>query len=167
MSLAGIEVYKIRLRDTSRDWPSNCQHLPPSYILSPVLVSQRLAKQLCTVEGCDFFIAITHMRLAEDLAVSNATVLGDERVDLLLGGHDHEVVCRLSSDVDDNPEIILQNRLNEDIVLDGQVAKMQGDVRIVKSGTDWKSYSIVDLMVERLEDGKAHLLTVKCRLHLY
>lgn len=132
-----------------------------------MLVSQRLAKHLRTVEDCDFVIAITHMRLIEDLEVSNATVLGDERVDLLLGGHDHEVVCRFSSDVDDNPEIILQSRLNEDIVVDGQVAEMQGDVRIVKSGTDWKSYSIVDLMVERLEDGKAHLLTVKCMLHLH
>ena len=130
-------------------------------------MSQRLAKHLRTVEDCDFVIAITHMRLIEDLAVSNATVLGDERVDLLLGGHDHEVVCRFSNDVDDNPEVILQSRLNEDIVVDGQVAEIQGDVRIVKSGTDWKCYSIVDLMVERLEDGKAHLLTVKCMLHLY
>lgn len=143
------------------DWPSNCQHLPPSYVLSPVLVSQRLARYLRTVEQCDFVIAITHMRLIEDLAVSNATVLGEERVDLLLGGHDHEVVCRFVGDVDDNPETILQSRLNQDIIEDGQVAEMRGDVRIVKSGTDWKSYSVVNLIVEKLENGKARLLTVK------
>lgn len=104
------------------------------------------------------------MRLIEDLAVSNATVLGEERVDLLLGGHDHEVVCRFVGDVDDNPETILQSRLNQDIIEDGQVAEMRGDVRIVKSGTDWKSYSVVNLIVEKLENGKARLLTVKCRL---
>lgn len=63
------------------------------------------------------------MRLTEDLAVSNATVRGEERVDILLGGHDHEVVCRFLGDVDDNPETILQNRINEDIVLDGQVSE--------------------------------------------
>lgn len=151
----------------SRDWPSNCQHLPSSYILSPVLVSQRLAKHLRTVENCDLVISVTHMRLIEDLAVSNATALGEERVDLLLGGHDHEVVCRFFGDVDENPETTLQGLLNKDIVKDGQVAGTEGDVRIVKSGTDWKSYSIVDLIVERLEDGKARLLTVKSRLHLY
>lgn len=129
-----------------------------------MLVSQRLARYLRTVEQCDFVIAITHMRLIEDLAVSNATVLGEERVDLLLGGHDHEVVCRFVGDVDDNPETILQSRLNQDIIEDGQVAEMRGDVRIVKSGTDWKSYSVVNLIVEKLENGKARLLTVKCRL---
>lgn len=107
------------------------------------------------------------MRLIEDLAVSNATVLGEERVDLLLGGHDHEVVCRFGGDVDDNPETILQGWLNKDVVVDGKVAKMRGNVRIVKSGTDWKSYSIVDLIVERLENSKAHLLTVRCMLHLF
>lgn len=129
-------------------------------------MSQRLAKHLRNVEKCDLVIAITHMRLIEDLAVSNATVFGEERVDLLLGGHDHEVVCRFAGDVDDNPEIILQSRLNKDIVVDGQVAEMRGDVRIVKSGTDWRSYSIVNLIIERLEDGKAHLQTVQCRFGL-
>lgn len=145
------------------DWPSNCQHLPPSRILSPVAVSRRLAKYLRTVEKCDFVIGITHMRLVEDLAVSRATLCGDERVDLILGGHDHQVVCRLAGDFNENPDVILQGRQNEDIVSQGQVMNINGTVRIVKSGTDWKGYSIVNLLVTRDQNGKAYLETVKCR----
>jgi 2',3'-cyclic-nucleotide 2'-phosphodiesterase (5'-nucleotidase family) len=103
------------------------------------------------------------MRLAEDLAVSNATYHGEERLDLILGGHDHEVVCRFAGDSDQNPEVILQGQVNDNIVTKGQVASVEGDVRIVKSGTDWRGYSVVRLVVGRHEDGKAYVQIVKCK----
>lgn len=152
----------IYLTKELRDWPSNCQHLPAAEFLPPVDVSRELARHLRTVEQCDFVIALTHMRLTEDLAVSNATGYGDERVDLLLGGHDHNVVCRFADDTDENPEVILQGMTNSDYVnAEGKTINVEGDVRIVKSGTDWRSYSVVKLVVERTEDGKASLQTVK------
>ncbi|KAK2841654.1 hypothetical protein FQN49_006042 [Arthroderma sp. PD_2] len=144
------------------DWPSNCQHLPPSHFLPPIAVAQRLAKHLRTVEGCDFVIAITHMRLAEDLSVSNATTDGEGRIDLLLGGHDHEVICRYLGDTDENPGCILQGMTDSDsLVRDGKTINVEGDVRVIKSGTDWRSYSVVKLNVERKSDGKARLNNVQ------
>lgn len=145
-----------------RDWPSNCQHLPPAQFLSPVDVSRELARYLRTVQECDFVVAVTHMRLAEDLAVSRATAYGDDRIDLLLGGHDHNVVCRFADDTDENPEVILQGMTHSDYVnAEGKTINVEGDVRIVKSGTDWRSYSVVKLVVKREEEGKSSLQTVK------
>lgn len=141
---------------SSRDWPSNCQHLPPADILSPVDVSKRLALTLRVNERCDFVIAISHMRLTEDLEVANATMSADTKVDLILGGHDHQVLCRLAGDTDVDPEVIIQGKDNSDIVVDGKVhPDAEGDVRIVKSGTDWKSYSVIHLLIDSSQCGKA------------
>ena len=104
------------------------------------------------------------MRLVEDLDVSEATLDGEERVDLVLGGHDHEVVCRLIGDTDTNPEINLQGYTNASIDKDGQLPNREGNVRIVKSGTDWRSYSIVRLLVGRRQDGSAYLSTAQCKV---
>ena len=145
------------------DWPSNCQNLPSSQILSPVAVSRRLAKYLRTVKVCDFVIGITHMRLVEDMAVSRATLCGENKVDLILGGHDHQVVCRFAADSNKNPNLILEGRQNEDIVNQGQVMNVNGALRIVKSGTNWRGYSVIKLFVGRYSNGKAYLETVKRR----
>ncbi|KAK2756668.1 hypothetical protein FQN54_005113 [Arachnomyces sp. PD_36] len=159
-SMGGYRIGFFGLAGT--DWPSNCQHLPPAEFLSPVEVSRTLARHLRTVEECDFVIAVTHMRLIEDLAVSKATQCGDERVDLLLGGHDHNVVCRFAGDTDENPEVILEGMTNSDYVnAEGKTINVDGDVRIIKSGTDWRSYSVVKLAVKRNGDGRASVQTVK------
>ena len=121
----------------------------------------RLAKYLRIFEKCDFVVAVTHMRLAEDLKVSDATASGENKVDLILGGHDHEVVCRFAGDTDKNPEVIRQGCVNQDINRDGRIADVDGNVRIVKSGTDWRSYSVVYLHVGRHEDGTAYLSKIK------
>lgn len=158
--VAGYRIGFFGLAGT--DWPSNCQHLPPSDIISPVLVSKRLAKTLRVDKGCDFVIAITHMRLMEDLEVANATAGGASRVDLVLGGHDHEVLCRLAGEENVKPEIIRQGKANHELIVDGQVhPNIEGDVRIVKSGTDWKSYSIIRLEVERKPDKSAIIKNAK------
>ncbi|EFR02476.1 2,3-cyclic-nucleotide 2-phosphodiesterase [Nannizzia gypsea CBS 118893] len=150
------------------DWPSNCQHLPAAAcFLSPAEVAQKLARHLRIVEGCDFVIAVTHMRLVEDLSVSNATLDGDERIDLLLGGHDHDVVCRMLGDTDDNPGIILQGITDSaSRIRNGEIVHIEGDVRVIKSGTDWRSYSVVQLRVRKESDGKAQLDNVEVTQYL-
>ncbi|KAI4218051.1 MAG: hypothetical protein LQ349_008891, partial [Xanthoria aureola] len=96
------------------------------------------------------------MRLTEDLEVANATMSADTKVDLILGGHDHQVLCRLAGDTDVDPEVIIQGKDNSDIVVDGKVhPDAEGDVRIVKSGTDWKSYSVIHLLIDSSQCGKA------------
>ncbi|KAL8639822.1 MAG: hypothetical protein Q9228_003196, partial [Teloschistes exilis] len=140
------------------DWPSNCQHLPPSDTLGPADVARRLARILRVDHQCDFVIAITHMRLVEDLEVADATVHGEARVDLLLGGHDHEVVCRFAGDTNVHPRVITQGRKNGDVTSDGQVSvETEREVRIVKSGTDWRSYSVIHSTLDRVQDDKAVL----------
>ena len=125
------------------------------------MFAEGLARNLRIVEKCDFVIAITHMRLVEDLAVSVATLSGDEKVDLILGGHDHEVICRLAGDFNKDPSVMVEGRCDKNVVSQGLVTSTNGKVRIVKSGTDWSSYSIVDLLVTRNGNGRAHLETIE------
>ena len=144
-----------------RDWPSNCQHLPSSNILSPVTVAQAMTRRLREVEKCDFVIAITHMRLKEDLEISNAVCDDRQRVDLILGGHDHEVICRLKGETECNPSIIRQGFENHTIIRDGSVHNVEGDIRIVKSGSDWRGLLVVRLLVDRYVDGTPILQTIR------
>ena len=61
---------------------------------------------------------------------------GNERVDLILGGHDHDLVVH-------GDNLVFQ---------DGTTTSsrdIKGDVKIVKSGTDFKSLSIVKVPVRR------------------
>ncbi|OKL64609.1 hypothetical protein UA08_00561 [Talaromyces atroroseus] len=88
------------------DWPSNCKHLPHCTLLDPAAVARQVAAHLRRSEECDLVIAVTHMRLIDDLVVSNATLSGDERVDLVLGGHDHHVIRREPGDNNMDPETI-------------------------------------------------------------
>ncbi|KAG6003056.1 hypothetical protein E4U21_002409 [Claviceps maximensis] len=134
------------------DWPSTCLPLPPCDIKDPATSAQSTARQLREQEKCDIVIALTHMRLAEDLAVSKKTQTGSGRVDLLLGGHDHDVVQRASADSDADPTVAWES-LHPADEGGGGLVSVSGDVRIVKSGTDWKGLSIVRLGVAENSDG--------------
>ncbi|GIJ88231.1 hypothetical protein Asppvi_007149 [Aspergillus pseudoviridinutans] len=148
------------------DWPSNCQNLPSSHILDPAMVAQELARHLRLNEGCDFVIAISHSRLAEDIGTANAAAHGVAKVDLILGGHDHEVLHRFHGDTEEDSEIIQQGTRNEEILSNGVVDQVAGDIRIVKSGTNWRGLSVVRLIAKRLSDGRATIETVKLKQYV-
>ncbi|KAL0570370.1 hypothetical protein V5O48_011585 [Marasmius crinis-equi] len=116
------------------DWPSNCQHLPKNtYISSPSEAAQKIARRLRLEESVDLVVAVTHMRFEEDLQVARSTVGTSDpasRVDLILGGHDHEFMM-------------------EGNYTQTDATRAQGDIRIVKSGTDFRSYSLVKLVVSK------------------
>ncbi|KAF2148583.1 2,3-cyclic-nucleotide 2-phosphodiesterase [Myriangium duriaei CBS 260.36] len=143
------------------DWPSNCRELPHCTIESPVEVARACTRRLRCTERCDFVIGVTHMRLAEDIEVSEALRFApsDEHVDLLLGGHDHELLRRYggqTSDYSKDPTII-------DCSFHGTteaLSQARGDIRIVKSGTDWNSLSCVRLQIDRAACGEAILHNV-------
>lgn len=86
----------------------------------------------------DFVVAVTHMRLEEDILVSQACL---SEVDLILGGHDHDIVVH-------GDKLTLVNDTAE------------GDIRIVKSGTDFRTFSRVQLLVSRVK-GKPKIHKVK------
>jgi UDP-sugar diphosphatase len=125
------------------------------------VAAQELARHLRLNEGCDFVIAISHLRLAEDIRTANAAAHGVAKVDLILGGHDHEVLHRFHGDTEEDSEIIQQGTKNEEILSNGVVDEVAGDIRIVKSGTNWRGLSVVRLIARRLPDGKATIETVK------
>jgi len=86
-------------------WPSNCQHLPKSDILDPTTIAEKIARHLRRYENCDLVIAITHMRLAEDIEVSQNTLAGDERVDFIFCGHDNFTVQRAPHETNAAPKV--------------------------------------------------------------
>ncbi|KAF7161052.1 hypothetical protein CNMCM5623_006729 [Aspergillus felis] len=163
-TVQGYKVGFIGLAGT--DWPSNCQNLPPLYIKDPAMVAQELARHLRLKEGCDFVIAISHSRLAEDIRTANAAAHGLAKVDLILGGHDHEVLHRFHGDTEEDSEIIQQGTRNEEILSSGVVDQVAGDIRIVKSGTNWRGLSVVRLIARRLPDGRAIIETVKLKQYV-
>ncbi|EAW13545.1 putative UDP-sugar hydrolase [Aspergillus clavatus NRRL 1] len=165
--IRNVEGYRIGFIGLAgTDWPSNCQNLPPLRIKDPALVATDLARHLRVSEECDFVIAITHMRLAEDLKTANAAADGLTKVDLILAGHDHEVLHRFAGDTEEDTEVIRQGSRNEDLVRDGVIGEFSGDIRIVKSGTNWRGLSIVRLTAQRLPDRQANIASLKLKQYI-
>lgn len=163
-SLQGFKVGFFAIAGT--DWPENCHEAPNWAIEPPVEAARRCAKYLRDEAGCDFVVALTHMRLAEDIEVAEATrSSGADHVDLLLGGHDHDTLRRFGGDVEGQASKarVLDCRLSNEEVLaqatDG-ISRASGDIRIIKSGTDWDGLSCVKLRVKRNEQGRAVLESV-------
>lgn len=102
------------------------------------------------------------MRVPEDMAVANATASGDSRIDLLLGGHDHDVARRYAGDTDVFAENLEQGRKITQLEAGGMVPDAEGDIRLVKSGTDWKALSLIRLIVQKDDAGAVVGSTVKC-----
>ncbi|KAM3432851.1 hypothetical protein NHJ13734_006702 [Beauveria thailandica] len=141
------------------DWPSNCQHLPECTISDPATVAKRIATHLRLAEKCNVVIAVTHMRLLEDLETLNETLSGPEKIDLILGGHDHYVVRRDPSDTNTNPEVIQSG-----IDLEGvAMTECDGDFRIIKSGTDWRGLSIIRLRLGSKDEDEPAILGISLR----
>ncbi|KAL6233774.1 hypothetical protein BDW75DRAFT_241740 [Aspergillus navahoensis] len=157
----GIRIGFIGLAGT--DWPSNCELLPPCEFEPPVQAARRLARRLRVQERCHLVVALTHMRVPEDLAVAHATASGDCRIDLLLGGHDHDVLRRFAGDTDFAAENAEQGRKVTEVEVDGSIPDTEGDIRLVKSGTDWRGLSLIRLIVQRDEKGAVVGSMVKLR----
>ncbi|KAK8850996.1 Trifunctional nucleotide phosphoesterase protein YfkN [Apiospora arundinis] len=157
--LAGTRAYVVREKRGLRfgffglggtDWPSLCQNLPPCHVEDPARAARTMARHLRRTEKCDVVIAITHMRLAEDILVSNSSESYDDyRVDLLLGGHDHGTVCRFAGDTCSDASTIREGTLNQDIVEKGCAQPATGNIRIIKSGSDFQSFSVLRLAIDR------------------
>ncbi|KAF8130580.1 Metallo-dependent phosphatase-like protein [Boletus edulis] len=116
------------------DWPSNCQHLPVDCtILEPVSVAQQITGWLRSTQAVDIVIAITHMRHEEDVHLAKSC----DSIDLILGGHDHELAV---------------HGVNVKAMDD----TFEGKIKLIKSGTDFRSYSSIKMWVSR-KNGEALL----------
>jgi 2',3'-cyclic-nucleotide 2'-phosphodiesterase (5'-nucleotidase family) len=105
------------------------------------------------------------MRLVEDLSVSETLKdpADGSRIDLLLGGHDHDLLRRYEGELSyDDPTIIDASIPNSEVIVGdtGMTRDANGAIRIVKSGSDWKNLSLVRLQVSRSATGDATLHNV-------
>ncbi|KJZ75313.1 hypothetical protein HIM_05239 [Hirsutella minnesotensis 3608] len=144
------------------DWPSNCRELPPCRILPPVDVARQCSRHLRIVEKCHVVIGVTHMRLIEDVEVSEALRIGpqDERVDLILGGHDHCLLRRYGGEM--GPRAVDPDVADCEIVKNGsEDNRSRGHIRIVKSGSDWTGLSCVKLRLRHAKDPKIEQVLVE------
>lgn len=148
------------LQGLASDWPSNCQHLPSCTICDPASVARTTARYLRESKKCDLVIALTHMRLAEDIAVSQNTRAGSGRVDLILGGHDHDVVQRSSTDSNNDPRVHRPGLTSGNAT---EICCTEGDIRIIKSGTDWNGLSMLRLTISKRADGRSSISKSKSK----
>ncbi|KAF8840285.1 5'-nucleotidase [Paxillus ammoniavirescens] len=110
------------------DWPSNCPYLPADCtILDPIPVAHRVSHTLRSAHRVDIVIAITHMRHEEDFLLAKSC---QQQVDLVLGGHDHDLAVHGAS-------LMMINDAFE------------GNVKVIKSGTDFRNYSDIKMVVYR------------------
>ena len=94
----------------------------------PVDAARRACAQL-RAAGCGLVIALTHMRVPNDLLLARARVPG---LDLILGGHDHDYSTNASE------------------LAAGGAAAAADEVPIVKSGTDFRYLSEIRISLARL-----------------
>ncbi|EFE34384.1 UDP-sugar hydrolase, putative [Trichophyton benhamiae CBS 112371] len=123
-------------------------------ICDPASVARTTARYLRESKKCDLVIALTHMRLAEDIAVSRNTKTGSGRIDLILGGHDHDIVQRSSTDSNNDPRAHHQGSTPDSAT---GILCTEGNIRIIKSGTDWNGLSVLRLTVSKQADGKSSI----------
>ena len=72
-----------------KEWLDTLAAINPNEVIYTdfVEIGDRLAAKLKDEDGCDIVIALTHMRNPNDIKLAQNV----PRIDLVLGGHDHDV----------------------------------------------------------------------------
>lgn len=91
----------------------------PHILLDPVKVTKELCSILRTDHQVDYIIALTHMRVPEEMRLIEEC----PEVDLFLGGHDHEYL------------LIGEYTQTKNIA--------QGAIKLIKSGSDFEQFSVI------------------------
>ncbi|KAK7458726.1 hypothetical protein VKT23_009725 [Stygiomarasmius scandens] len=138
---------------TITGWPDNFKYQDMAK------VGKSLSEKLRDPAGeykCDFVIALTHSRIPNDIKLARALgalspagqakrdIASEHGVDLLLGGHDH--VYWISKGVSGWEGYNLQSEQPD-------AKDDQGDVLVVKSGTDFQDISEVTLTLKDTPPG--------------
>lgn len=96
-----------------QEWLSTIPQMPPVEYTDFVVEGEKYAQLLRSKHNCKIVIALTHMRLSNDVLLSTK-VAG---IDLILGGHDH--FYHVGEDVKQQANIY------------------SGNIRVIKSGCDF------------------------------
>ncbi|KAF8126527.1 Metallo-dependent phosphatase-like protein [Boletus edulis] len=160
---SGVRVGVIGL--VEEDWITTVSAWPPNFMFKDMAKTGReMSQRLRGEHQCDIVIALTHARVPNDiklakdlLALSPSAqkarpIAGEHGVDIILGGHDHlyfvskGVTAWEGYDVS-KPSIGSQ----ED----------NGDILVVKSGTDFRELSELTLELEDTPPGSVRKKTIK------
>ncbi|CAP60980.1 uncharacterized protein PODANS_2_13795 [Podospora anserina S mat+] len=148
----------------SMDWDVHSTNvlddLPKEHKEFLVSEAKSSAKVLRTEYRVDLVVAVTNMRLAEDLLLSGATQeKGLERVDFIFGGYDREAVGTFY------PELVMQSQHSEGEskgkVGSGRYEVTSPEIRVVKSGAAWEGLSVVEMCVKKEGEDLPELDSVK------
>ncbi|KAF7727302.1 hypothetical protein EC973_007818 [Apophysomyces ossiformis] len=139
-----------------KEWIDTIPSFPPELVYHDfVEVAKDLSKTLRDPEGphkVDLVIALTHMRVPNDVKLAKNCL---DEVDLVLGGHDHFYY------VSQSIEIIGEHWSREQnlsgVGFDPEEDPSLPPVRIVKSGTDFREFSLLTLAVDTDEAGKKYI----------
>ncbi|KAJ1972857.1 hypothetical protein H4R33_007037 [Dimargaris cristalligena] len=158
------------------EWLETLPSLPPTFQYHDfIATAKELSARLRSPEyGVDLVIALTHMRLPNDVRLAAAC---PDEIDLILGGHDHmyavgNAVELMDYQVPDHYKVGWQSEAPVFVGPDGQLipaATYQPDpirgLRIVKSGTDFRDLSHIGLTVERLPHGRCRVSRLTVQRH--
>ncbi|KAK3995698.1 5'-nucleotidase [Cladorrhinum sp. PSN332] len=133
------------------DWGAKeapSEKLPIGWKEKLIYEAQTNARLLRNEQNCDFVIAVTNMRLVEDILISKETLKADSKIDLIFGGHDGQVLQRSADETNSNPAVAIPAAGNDRKLSAAWVETIPADhVRIVKSGTEWESISVVEVCI--------------------
>ncbi|KAK4200902.1 hypothetical protein QBC40DRAFT_348234 [Triangularia verruculosa] len=136
------------------------EDLPEEYKEFLVSEARTSARVLRREYGADIVVAVTNMRLAEDVLLSSATqAKGLDRVDFIFGGYDREAEGNVHA------EVVMQSQ-NRDGKGKGKVSGgwfevTSPETRVVKSGAGWEGLSVVEMCVKKEGDDLPELSSVK------
>ncbi|KAI9281605.1 Metallo-dependent phosphatase-like protein [Sporodiniella umbellata] len=148
----GLRIGLIGL--VEKEWILTIPSFPPELSYHDfVQVAKDLSRELRDPEGphrVDLIIALTHMRVPNDFQLAEAC---QEEVDLILGGHDH--FYYVSRSITIAGQTWSRDRNLIDVGFDPEQGIEEGkDLKVVKSGTDFREFSYLRLVVEKDASGK-------------
>ncbi|KAI8088877.1 Metallo-dependent phosphatase-like protein [Halteromyces radiatus] len=120
----------------------------------------QVGKELCDMlrdpEGpykVDIVIALTHMRVPNDVKLASNCY---DSIDLILGGHDH--FYYVSKSIDIVGENWSREENLKDVGFDPE-QHLKGDlpIRVMKSGTDFREFGLLHLVIDTDEKGKKYI----------
>ncbi|EIE88071.1 hypothetical protein RO3G_12782 [Rhizopus delemar RA 99-880] len=154
----GLRIGLIGL--VEKEWILTIPSFPPELTYHDFIeVAKDLSSQLKDPNGphrVDIVIALTHMRVPNDLKLANAC---KDEVDLILGGHDHFYYISKSIDIVGDAWSREENL--KDVGFDPEKDIEDTDrLRVVKSGTDFREFSLLKLEIETNEEGKKYVKTM-------
>ncbi|KAG6379246.1 5'-nucleotidase [Boletus reticuloceps] len=148
-----------------RDWITTVPAWPPNFMFKDMAKTGReMSQRLRGEHQCDIVIALTHARVPNDiklakdlLALSPSAqkarpIAGEHGVDIILGGHDHLYFVSKGVTAWEGYDVSIPSIGSQED---------NGDILVVKSGTDFRELSELTLELEDTPPGSVRKKMIK------